>query len=202
MKERFTRGVILSMFPEENESHGKDRLFFVVEDLFKDANVEAFLAHGSVASFRYELDSFLVQAQSVWHSIQHGRQRLEPNFQYRHDADFKWHELDLSVVEGKEDVQPRPPVTVDGLADEFFVLFPRIYLMESVPEPITAGTVLRRAHCHAAAQEVHRTTASSLFSQPLLNRQRTRPSRSMTTSGDGARDGRTKERKPVTSTYV
>jgi hypothetical protein len=189
------------MFPEENKLNEKVRLGWVMEDLREDASVKAFLPYGFIEPFQEELEGFLIQARTFWHSVQYGSQRLEPNFQYSHDVNITWHELELSMVGGM-DTQPGPPATADGIEDEPFVIFPWVYLMGSEPKLIIAGTVLRRVQFYAAVQEAHRTAASNLFSQPALNGQRNRPSRSMLNSNDGTRGGRTKERKPVTSTYV
>lgn len=183
------------MFPAEEESKGKERIDWVMDDLFRNAGVRAFLANDAVVPFEVELEKFLMQAQGSWRSVQYSKERLEPSFHYSHNTDLSWNNLDIQVAECKEGKRPAIPVTPDGLEDEPFVIFPRVYLMGAEPKSITTGAVLRKSQLRAAAQEIREKSSQTPFAQPGLTNHRTRPtrSRSMSISSDAPRGGPTKK---------
>lgn len=160
-KERFARGVVLSMFPEEQEPNALERIGCVLKDLFLGADIRAILARERVDPFAAELEKFLGQVYSTWQAVQYGKQRLEPDFGHCEDSNLQWSELELQV--GAEADRPTSAVAMDDQDDEAVVIFPRIYLMEVSPKPITTGTVLRKAHLRAAAQEVRKTLSQGPF---------------------------------------
>ena len=206
-KERYTRGIILSMFSGEQESRGKERIDWVMDDLFREAGVRAFLANDAVVPFEVELENFLMQAQGTWRSVQYSEERLEPSFHYSHDTDLDWDNFEVQVgakgakanganssngtngVNGKKGNQPVLSVTGDGIEDEPFVIFPRVYVMGTEPEPINSGTVLRKTQLRAAAQEIREISSHTPFAQAASTRHRAKPTRSMSMTGDPPRGG-------------
>jgi hypothetical protein len=192
-KERFTRGTLLSMFREEQKSKGKERIDWVMDDLFREAGVRAFLADDVVVPFEVELRKFLTQAQGSWRTVQFSKERLEPSFHFTGDTDLDWKNFEVQATNGanctkggkaangangKKGGPPVQPVSADGIEDEPFVIFPRIYVMGSEPEPITNGTVLRKIQLRAAAQEIREISSHTPFAQTTPTHHRTKPTRS------------------------
>jgi len=198
-KERFTRGTLLSMFREEQKSKGKERIDWVMDDLFREAGVRAFLATEVVVPFEVELRKFLTQAQGSWRTVQFSKERLEPSFHFTGDTGLNWGNFEVQATNGangakgangangKKGGPPVQPVSADGIEDEPFVIFPRIYVMGSEPEPITNGTVLRKIQLRAAAQEIREISSHTPFAQTTPTRHRTKPIRSISISGDPPR---------------
>lgn len=193
-KERFTRGIILSMFPEDQEKNSEDSINFVIEELFNGIDVRIFFGPDNLALFQERLKGLLSQVQESWKTVQQGKQKLEPIFTYSTPGNYPWRLFDMYVADGKDGRGPRTPLVTDSVEDDV-VIFPRLYLMEAEaePSPITHGAVLRKAQLNAATEEVRRSISSAPFAQPTLSRHR-RPTRGMSMTGDSARSGRRDER--------
>jgi hypothetical protein len=185
-KEAFTRGVFLSMFPEEQEEWAKKGREMVMNNLISNV-VMHFLAPGDIASFRKELERVVVQAQECWRTVQYCNQRLEPSFRYTHDTNFRWQNFDFQIVNPRDENQSVSPITTDDPEDEL-VIFPRVYLVK-IKQPITPGVLLRRAQFRAAAQEARQSASRAPFTEPSSTRHRPRRSRDISVSGDGAQGG-------------
>lgn len=186
-KESFTRGILLSMFPEEQMSEAKDRMIWVIEDLVARGGVQDVLIPDKINPFEKELENLLAQALEFWRSVQHSTQSLEPNFRYINDADLRWQTFEFQATEAREGEQSTPTVASEGLEDELYVIFPRMYSMKAEPQPIAAGTVLRKAQLRAAAQEVRETISHTSFTSLTSARHRSKPSRGLSISGQGTR---------------
>jgi hypothetical protein len=186
-KESFARGMLLSMFPEEHdpESDAKARKDWVISDLLTEVIVCGFLTPEAARTFGKELEDVLVKAQESWRTVQYSKQRLEPSFRYTHDPSLRWQTLEFPIANTKEGEQPLSPITSDGLEDEPFVIFPRIYIMKSEQQAITAGTVLRSAQLRAAAQEKRENASATPFTQPVSIRHHHGRSRDMSISSEG-----------------
>ncbi|ORY18328.1 hypothetical protein BCR34DRAFT_610336 [Clohesyomyces aquaticus] len=186
-KEAFTRGMFLSMFPEEQECWAKNGRDRVIEDLIKDVVVH-FLAPGDIGSFREELENVVVQAQECWRTVQYCNRRLEPSFRYTHDTNFGWQTFEFQIANPREGNQPVSPVAADDPEDELFVIFPRVYIVKC-KQPITPGAVLRKAQFRAAALEARENASQAPFTEPASTRHRPRRSRDMSGSSEGAQGG-------------
>lgn len=186
-KETFARGMLLSMFPEEQEAEAKIRKDWVVEDLITEVVVH-FLAPEHIETFRKELENVVVQAQECWRTVQYCNQRLEPSFRYTHDTNFRWQTFQFQITDPRKGKQPASPVTTDDPEDELFVIFPRVYIVKS-EQPIAPGAVLRKVQLSAAAQEVRENASRAPFTEPVQTRHRQRRSRDMSGSGEGAQGG-------------
>lgn len=76
-----------------------------------------------------------------------------------------------------------------GRDDELLVVFPRLYVVEKnhVPEPVNAGTVLRRSQTLAAAQELEEQPVSPTFGRATSTRCRPQKPRNLPISVHGKR---------------
>jgi len=193
-KETFARGILMSMFPEEQEEEARQRIDLVVEDLTKVVGICDIIAPNAVEMFEQELEAFLAQAREVWRSVQYSKQRFEPTFQYTHEYDLQWKTFEFQVADRKEAEQVGSPggSSPGHVEEEPYLIFPRVYFMSSVVQPITTGTILTKAQLRPAAQEVYESSLNASLIQPALARHRTRTSRRMSMSVEGAR-GRTVE---------
>jgi hypothetical protein len=204
-KERFARGTILSMFPNQQEANGDERIVCVIDDLLRDADLAALLTREANMSFQDELDTFLEKVKDTWRSIQHSKQKLEPTFVYGPDTGGHWQNFELQVPATKEGKRPVSSLASDDVEDELTVILPWIYLIGSEMKPITKGIVLQKAQFRVAAQELRDITSNTPFEQQPWTRQRGRPSRTMSMGGESTRGGPAKNRflsKSGTPAYV
>lgn len=201
-KERFARGIILSMFPEEQEANCADRIDWVIEYVVKDSGIGALLPPETVETFVEVLEEFLIKVKTCWQAVQCGQQRLEPSFKYHHDAQVEWGEFELNVADRRDGDQPISPTTIEDEDDEVFVIFPRVFLMETTPKPITAGTVVRKSQLHAAAQEARKAQSPAPFEEPASSRHRRKSSRAMSMSSNAARGKSAEKRSSLKSSFA
>ncbi|KAF2815691.1 uncharacterized protein BDZ99DRAFT_514338 [Mytilinidion resinicola] len=188
-KETFVRGILLSMFPEEQEEEAGKRIDWVVEDLTKEVGIRDVLTTDVVGTFERELEIFLAQAQRVWRSVQCSKQRLEPSFEYIPKPDLPWKTFEFQVADCKKEGKINSPVNTDRSEDELYTIFPRIYFMTDNVQPITAGTILKKAQLRTAAQEVQESAPNTPFAQLASARYRPRRSRTMSMSAESGRSG-------------
>jgi hypothetical protein len=188
-KEAFARGMLMSMFPDEQEEEAEKRIDWVVDDLIGEVGVSDILTPDVIGTFEEELQILLAQVQVVWQSVRYSKQRLEPNFKYVPETDLQWKTFEFQVADCKEGGKSVSPVNTDLSEDEIYTIFPRIYFMTGNVQPITAGTVLRKAQFRTAAQEVQESTPNIPFAQSASARHRPRRSRTLSMSSGVGRGG-------------
>lgn len=188
-KETFARGILISMFPEEQEEEAEKRIECVVDGLIDEVGIGDILTPDDMGAFEQELQHFLTQVQKVWRAVQCSTQRLEPNFKYISESDLPWKTFEFRVAKYKEGGEIVSPVNADLLEDAHYTIFPRIYFMTGNVQPITAGTVLRKTQLRTAAQEVQESTSNVPFAHSASARHRPRRSRTMSMSAGGGRVG-------------
>lgn len=189
-KEMYTRGILLSMSPKDQEKFSEESVEFVVEDLLEVVNVRVLLAPDSLPTFEGALKDLMSHFQKQWTLIQHGRQKLEPSFAaHPTTTDIPWHVLDFkAAVEDRN--RPSALLTTTN-AQDGTVVIPRVYHIkpETIPDPITHGCVLQRAHMDAAAEEIRKGLPRTPFTEGTLSRSRNRPGRSLSMSANGPLNG-------------
>ncbi|KAJ4993160.1 MEI5 protein [Stagonosporopsis vannaccii] len=185
VKERYTRGILLSMSPDEQVANSESVQHVVVEELLDTVNVKALLTPQTFDSFPEALSAFVRQFQEEWKIVQRGKQKLEPGFAFLASAKHP------SQLFGKDDSNksneryPREfPITT--AVENNIVLIPCIYLVVSKdePDPITQGCVLCKAQLDVAAEEMRNSLPSAPFKQASSSRHRNRPGRTMSVSGN------------------
>jgi hypothetical protein len=185
LKERYTRGILLSMSPEEQETNSEEVVHIVVKELLETANARMLLDPEALVTFSKALDAFVRQCQEEWKIIQRGKQKLEPSFAYSTCTSHPWRLLEgIHPIAGGEKRSEKPPATTD--VEDNIVVIPRIYLVgpKVEPDPITHGCVLRKRHIDAAAEEIRKNIPSAPFTQGTSSRHRNRPTRTMSVTGD------------------
>jgi hypothetical protein len=190
-KERYTRGILLSMFPEEQEKTSKEGVGFVVEELLDTVNVRVLLSPETAPGVEQALQHLVTQFQEEWKVIQRGKQKLEPSFNYSASTNLPWHVLDMEFAHVKDGKHAEAHVPTDDVEDHV-VIVPRVYLIggEAEPTPVTNGYVLRKAHLDAAADEVRKDRPSAPFARAPSTRHRSRPIRGMSATSDAVPSGR------------
>ena len=195
-KELYIRGVLLSISSREQEEYGEESVGFVVDDLLEVVDVQVLLSPETLPTFAGELKDLMSQFQQLWMTIQSGKQKLEPSFAANPTTtDRYWNVLDLKAAV-EDSKRPSVPFTTAN-AQGGTVVIPRIYHIrpETVPDPITNGCVLQKAHMDAASEEIRKGLPSTPFTEGILNRSRTlnrsrnRPGRSLSMTTNGALNG-------------
>jgi hypothetical protein len=188
-KERYTRGILLSMFPEVQERNVEDGIRFIVDEVLMTANVQLLLAPENIAAFEEALEHLISQFKEAWKTVQRGKQKLESSFHYSLSPGFAWYVFDMDVAQGKDGKHNEVPL-VTGTEEDDIVVVPRVYTMETKgATPVSHGYVLRKAHLEAANDEVRKGIPSAPFTRTASSRHRHRPSRTMSVSGHGASGG-------------
>ncbi|KAH8725400.1 hypothetical protein GQ44DRAFT_726853 [Phaeosphaeriaceae sp. PMI808] len=199
-KERFIRGILLAMVPDQPDKYAKEHIRWISEDLFVGAGVNYILPREVKAAFEEDLNKLLGQIQVLWQTVQYGQQRLEPNFEYDHSSTPPWNHFGLQASR-KGGKQSAPTLSADIQDDEAFVIFPRLYIMQSAPEPITGGTIVRKSQLRTAELELRSSLTNGPFSMsnPVQSR------RKLSIHTENARGGRADKRivsKSPVATYV
>jgi hypothetical protein len=185
VKERYTRGILLSMSPDEQEANGEGIVHDIANQLLDIVNVRALLTPETFATFPEALNAFVRQCQEEWKIVQRGKQKLEPSFAYSASSRYPWQLFgDKNSDASNERHSGEFPATT-GIENNI-VLIPRIYLVVSKadPDPITHGCVLRKTHLDAAAEELRNSLPSAPFTQTSSSRHRNRSGRTMSISGN------------------
>ncbi|KAF3050543.1 hypothetical protein E8E11_010564, partial [Didymella keratinophila] len=90
MKERYIRGILLSMLLEDQETNSEGAIRLVIKELLETADVQTLLPPEALTTFTNSLNTFVRQCQEEWKVIQRGKQKLEPSFAYSTCADHPW----------------------------------------------------------------------------------------------------------------
>jgi len=185
-KESFCRALLLSMFPEEQETTRGQRMESVIDDVMWA--VKELLTPAKVESFQSELKAFVEDAGNTWKTMQHIRERFEPSFDLVRVEGYEWQTLLFDTNATGE------PAIQGGRDDELLVVFPRLYIVEKnhEPEPLSTGTVLRRSQSLEAAQELEKQPLSPTFGRAMLTRTRPQKSRNLSISIHGERTSEAK----------
>lgn len=185
VKERYTRGILLSMSPDEQEANGESIVHHVVEQLLDIANARVLLTPEASATFSEALEGFVRQCQEQWKIIQRGKQKLEPSFAYSASSDYPWQLFDDTIADAKDERHSEELSATTAIESDI-VLIPRIYHVSTKPDPdpITPGCVLRKTHFDAAAEELRNSLPSAPFTHATSGRHRNRPRRAMSVTGN------------------
>lgn len=132
-KERYTRGVLLSMSPDEQEANVKEGVKIIVQDLLDTVDVGVLLPPETLATFEKELESFITQFQDEWKVVKCGKQKLEPSFTYYNSTDRPWHVFDMEVPGVKNRNHTEQPLATSNMIDDI-VIFRRVHLMGTEAE--------------------------------------------------------------------
>jgi len=168
-KESFSRALLLSVFPEEQEVLAEDRAAIVVRDVMKIT--ESLLSPEMADSFRSDLKSLVQKASNVWSKIQRMKERVEPSFEPIHYENVDWQMLrlheDTATTTGETPVQ-------GGRDHILLVVFPRLYVADGTePKPVTPGVVVMQSQSVGASREWDRTTYNSFLTRSSPFRART-----------------------------
>ncbi|PVH92970.1 hypothetical protein DM02DRAFT_677149 [Periconia macrospinosa] len=183
-KERHLRGILLSMFADDQEKTINGHISSIMEDVLREKNVQVLLEMDRLEDFSGQLQKLVVEFSKEWKAIQRARQKIEPDFSTSPSNSQIWYILDEhSTSPGNGD---RSSTTLDTSNIEGkVVVIPPMYLLKQgqEPEPITHGYIFEKAHIDAAAEEVRRTTPSAPIPQTSLNRHRSRSHRTSAVDG-------------------
>lgn len=185
VKERYIRGILLSISPDEQEANAESIVHDVAKELLDIANVRVLLTTETSATFPEGLESFVRQCQVEWKIIQRGKQRLEPSFAYSASSDYPWQLFNDKSADAKEE-RHFEKLSATTAIENHIVLVPRIYLVSTKadPDPITHGCVLDRMPLDAAAEELRNSLSSTPFTHATSGRNRNRPARAMSMTGN------------------
>ncbi|KAG9185944.1 hypothetical protein G6011_02500 [Alternaria panax] len=180
-KERFTRGILLSMSSnaqDEDAKEEEDVVGLVVDKLLNNEIVRVLLAPEDIPTFENELEHLVMQFQDEWRIVQHGKQKLEVSFRHPPTTDHPWHVIDNTTRNIKAEQGQKAPFDTSILEEDNTVIIPRVYLIrtESEPIPKTHGYVLRKSHLDAADEEARKDLRSVPFARATSGRQHRRRS--------------------------
>ncbi|KAJ4345914.1 uncharacterized protein N0V89_012050 [Didymosphaeria variabile] len=187
-KEMYTRGILLSMLPDDQEQIDEEIIDFILEDLERIVCVDVlFASHDDFDRFSNALQGLLIQFQKQWKQVQRGRQKLEPSPDvHASKTGYPWYVVDFPVAVQDQKRTSSPPTTAN--AQDGTVIVPQIIRMreQAEPEPVTPGWVLQQAHIHAADEEllkIRRSLRSVSVVEETSNRPRNRK-RTMSITAD------------------
>lgn len=188
-KESFCRGLLLSLFPDEQESAANERIDSVTEHVMR--HVHGLLLNPEGEEFEAGLSRLARSAYETWATIRAIKERYEPSFDGAPVEGFEWDTLlfDGDIV-GSTDEKT---AIHGGRDDAILIVLPRLYVIEKnqPPQLIADGTVLRRSQSLAAAQELEEEQmapqANLTFGQTSSNRPKPRRRRNASGSWNGSR---------------
>lgn len=153
-KERFLRGMVLSMPSYDVKDSPGERIDWARKAFMKASGIQEMVGDERVGDFKQQLYTLLSHAQSIWSTAQSGKQRLEPDFDYP-EENQSWATFESQVLrsDGEGSRTVASPTRNNGASLDL-VIFPRVYIMQEEPKPITTGTVLRQKQLSAAKREV------------------------------------------------
>ena len=189
-KERYLRGILLSILPNSQEEHSNSAVDAVVDELISVLSLDCVLQAEALRKFGEELHKIVARIQVHWKEVQRGKQKLEPSFAHDTSTTRPWHVVDFRIP-GCTSADSKPGLTSNDLQDNT-VIFPRLYHMETSadPIPITNGSVLPRSQLEAAAADILNSPARPLLAQPMPGRPRPRSSRKMSMGAEKGRSMR------------
>jgi hypothetical protein len=188
-KERYARGILLSMIPGNQETYDEETVDLVVDKLVDTLNVRVLLYPKAIETFTSMLKFLVTKFQDEWKIVQRGKQKIEPSFHYFASIDHPWHVFDVDIADGKNGKQHNVGATLNtNSAEGDIVILPRLYLVGQNPKsaPITHGCILQKVLCDAAEGEVRKDVPSAPFARATSSRHRARTNRTMSISGDAA----------------
>lgn len=178
-KEAYCRSILLSMFPEEQTKVSEERVKEVIGDVGWYA--QDLLSVTQFETFKAGLEQVVQNASDLWKTVQHAKQRYEPNFALEDYEDFDWEVIGFEERAAADGEEGSAKVTGAGNDEDLLVIFPRVYAVDdSDPDPITHGVVLKRSQSVEATQELERTrTANPTLGRTATSRARQLRPRSM-----------------------
>ena len=180
--ESFCRGLLLSIFPEEQARNAAKAVERVVREV--GWYIQDLLPVSQYESFRSGLEQVVEQARDAWHIMQRAKDKFEPNFELSHYEDIQYQtlgfeEVDISAIE-------QNLTSASEGDEEVLVIFPRVYLIDDAePDPITPGVVLMKSQTVQAAAEMERKNSSSPTAGKAAPRARPNRSRKSISSNGG-----------------
>ncbi|CAN9208244.1 unnamed protein product [Alternaria alternata] len=185
-RERFARGILLSMSSdsqEVNSKDGEDVLDSVLDELLRNSMMRSLFTAEDISSLDEALTDLVIQFQEEWEKVQRGKQKLEADFCHPNSTDHPWNVISMRATKYKED-QYSKLLSDSGIYQEGdIVIVPQVYVIKTGDEktPLTHGFVLRKADLDAAKDEARRNppTATSPRAPPGHQRRR-RPSQTTT----------------------
>ena len=180
--ESFCRGLLLSIFPEEQARNAAKAVERVVREV--GWYIQDLLPVSQYESFRSGLEQVVEQARDAWHIMQRARDKFEPNFELSRYEDIQYQALGFEEV----DISAREQNLTSASEgdEELLVIFPRVYLIDDAePDPITPGVVLMKSQTVQAAEEMERKNSSSPTAGKAAPRARPNRSRKSISSNGG-----------------
>ncbi|CAI9633438.1 unnamed protein product [Alternaria burnsii] len=185
-RERFARGILLSMSSdsqEVNSKDGDDVLDSVLDELLRNSMMRSLFTAQDISSFDKELTDLVIQFQEEWEKVQRGKQKLEADFCYSNSTDHTWNVISMRATKYKED-QHSELFSDSGIYQEDdIVIVPQVYVITKGEEktPLTHGFLLRKADLDAAKDEARRNPPTATSSRaPPGHQRRRRPSQTTT----------------------
>lgn len=187
-KECFTRGLLLSLSPQDKDAMMREIVEKVVDDV--TSHVKDVLSKPLMADFVSALEQLAQGACDTWVYIRAIQTKYEPDFELVPTNDFEWETIQYDDAAPTNNGDKRTS-TQGERDDELLVVFPRLYVIENnkIPQPVTHGTVLRRSQALPAAQELERQMSSPTFGRIPSRRQRSRRSSIMGLPSSANRQG-------------
>jgi hypothetical protein len=147
-KERFLRGMILSVLQDERETAEDHLIDLAIKELMRENGIEDIIPPGSNKDFVSHLKDILGDVQDIWRVAQYSKQMFASYFEHIQIPGSEWSPFKLQASKSAQ-------VPTHDAEDDCIVLFPRIYLMlpgEGL-KPITTGAVLSKSQIRAMARE-------------------------------------------------
>ncbi|CAN9466878.1 unnamed protein product [Alternaria alternata] len=185
-RERFARGILLSMSSdsqEVNSKDGEDVLDSVLDELLRNSMMRSLFTAEDISSLDKELTDLVIQFQEEWEKVQRGKQKLEADFCHSNSTDHTWNVISMRATKYKED-QHSELFSDSGIYQEDdIVIVPQVYVIIKGEEktPLTHGFLLRKADLDAAKDEARRNPPTATSSRaPPGHQRRRRPSQTTT----------------------
>ena len=187
-KEKFLRGMMLSILEEEQKTSEAHMINEAMKELFGEDGVEEVVSQTVITEFKQSLRDLLDEAQGVWQDVQHSTYAFISDFDYTQIDGIEWQLFKFETTDTTERAVTSSPVSTQDSDNDLIVLFPRIFILISgeEPRPITTGTVVRKSEIRAMLREERENAQST--EQSVLRSKR-KPGRTLSMSTDGPRSG-------------
>lgn len=187
-KESFTRALLLSMFPEEQQATANRKVSQVLQEM--KPYIRNLLPQNEVERFQQELEMLVCAARDAWFTVQRLEERLEPSFRLVRYEDFEWRTIQPEAAGSSRQGRERASTAQGTKSEAVLMVFPRISVVEDEEEPfpLTRGTVITRGDVEAASQELQKE-ASKPPVHRLLSARTRRPRHSGSSPPDTNPEG-------------
>jgi hypothetical protein len=177
-KERFLRGMLLSILPEEQRPTEEHAVNNTLEELLTRSGIETIIPQESTAQFRHSLKQIIANAQTTWRAAQRSMHIFECEFDYESSPGANWQMFRFHGEDDKDGANIPVDVSSDEPSGDIVVIVPQMTftVQDEDPEPITTGVVVRKSEIRTMLRK-ERENTQPVEQTPPRSRRSTRERR-------------------------